>query len=342
VPPEGIEAISSTPYLLGARNGAARAETRKPFVSVLVPAFNEEPILAATLAELWHYMNSLGERFRFEIVVVDDGSTDNTRHVASEFAADKPNVRVVGQPLNFGLGQALKLGFSNCAGDYIVTMDADLSYAPHHIERLLTAIVREGAMVAVASPYMRGGAVAAVPLMRRVASRCANRLLALASNAHLATLTGMVRAYDAAFLRSLNFRAVGMEVNADIVRQAQILRARIVEVPASLRWNRPTKGRQGRSSINFVAYVQSLLIWAFLFRPAMFFLIPAAICTLVATYAFIRVATHDDKSLLLFAVTLLLACQLFCAGLISLHNKKNFEDLFNLVAAGSRRLGGRS
>ncbi|MBV8726697.1 MAG: glycosyltransferase family 2 protein [Candidatus Eremiobacteraeota bacterium] len=342
MPPEGTTvAISSTPFLLGARNGAARTETRKPSISVLVPAYNEEPILADTLAELWEYMNSLSDRYRFEIVVVDDGSTDRTLEVASSFAADKPNVRVVHQPINFGLGQALKLGFSNCTGDYIVTMDADLSYSPHHIERLLEAIVSQGAMVAVASPYMKGGAVANVPLIRRIASRCANRLLAIASNAHLATLTGMVRAYDAAFLRSLNFRAVGMEVNADILRQAQILRARTIEIPASLRWNRPSKG-DGRSSVHLVAYVQSLLIWAFLFRPAMFFLIPAALCAGISLYALIRIVTHQDAPLFLFGISLLLACQLFCAGMISLHSKKNFEDLFNLVAAGTRRVGDKT
>ena len=316
-------------------------ETRKPSVSVLVPAYNEEPILGATLAELWEYMNSLADRYRFEIVVVDDGSSDRSREVATQFAADKPNVRVLHQPINFGLGQALKLGFSNCTGDYIVTIDADLSYAPAHIERLLEAIVRDKAMVAVASPYMKGGAVSNVPWMRRVASRCANRLLSLASNAHLATLTGMVRAYDAAFLRSLNFRAVGMEVNTDIVRQAQILRARIVEIPALLRWNRSPNGEVRRSSMRFAAHIESLLISAFLFRPAMFFLIPAAFCIAVAMYSLVLIALQWQGAWYLLGVSLLLGAQLSCAGLISLHNKKNFEDLFTLIAGTGPRRGDR-
>ena len=58
---------------------------------------------------------------------------------------------------NFGLGQALRFGFGHCRGDYVVTLDMDLSYAPEHIGALLERIRARGAKVVVASPYMKGG-----------------------------------------------------------------------------------------------------------------------------------------------------------------------------------------
>src|ERR1700736_5492083 len=179
----------------------------KPFVSVLVPGYNEEAIVERNLQTLCDYMATLEDRYRWEIVFIDDGSVDRTGELADRFATMHSRVRVFHHPVNFGLGQAIKYGFSHCRGEYIVTLDIDLSYSPDHIERLVERIRQSPAKIVVASPYMAGGRISHIPWLRRTLSIWANRFLAFASESKLSTLTGLTRVYDARFLRSLNIRA---------------------------------------------------------------------------------------------------------------------------------------
>ena len=208
----------------------------KLFVSLVLPAYNEEAIIEKNLTCLCQYMKSLEDRYRWEIIIVNDGSTDNTGQLADKFAATKDNVYVLHHGTNMRLGCALRFAFEHCRGDYVVTMDIDLSYAPEHIDRLLTAIVENRPQIVIASPYMVGGKISNVPWMRRKLSRWANRYLSLTAKGGLHTLTGMVRAYDRNFLSTLNLKASDMEINTEILFKAQLLGARILEVPAHLDW----------------------------------------------------------------------------------------------------------
>jgi len=101
-------------------------------------------------------METLENRFRWELIFVNDGSTDGTGDLAESFAASRSNVLVLHHFTNFRLGQALRYAFSNCRGDYVVTLDVDLSYSPEHVERLLEKIVATRAKIVIASPYMSG------------------------------------------------------------------------------------------------------------------------------------------------------------------------------------------
>jgi glycosyltransferase involved in cell wall biosynthesis len=170
------------------------------FISVVVPAFNESLILEDNLARLCSYLELLEDEYRWELIVVNDGSSDDTGELADAFASRYSNVFVVHHEMNAGLGQALRTGFDYAQGDYVVTLDLDLSYAPEHIERLLTKIRQSNAKIVVASPYMEGGKVSNVPWLRKWLSIWANRFLAVAARRNVATFTGMVRVYDAEYL----------------------------------------------------------------------------------------------------------------------------------------------
>ena len=114
--------------------------------------------------------------------------------------------------------------------------DSDLSYSVDHIGRMLEAIEREHARIVVASPYMKGGRTSAIPWRREVMSKGVNRLLAATSHGDIHTVTGMVRCYDGPFIRSLDLKSMGPEINTEILYKAEIMRARIVEIPAHLDW----------------------------------------------------------------------------------------------------------
>ena len=121
-------------------------------------------------------------------------ASDRTEELARAFAGERQNVKVLSHFTNFQLGQALRFAFSSCEGDIIVTMDIDLSYSPDHIEALVETMRRTHAKLVLASPYMPGGAVSNVPVVRRVLSRCANRFLSMVAKGRIYTLTSMVRA----------------------------------------------------------------------------------------------------------------------------------------------------
>jgi glycosyltransferase involved in cell wall biosynthesis len=306
-----------------------------PMVSVVIPAYNEESQITRTLDAVTAYLATIEDRFRWEVIVVDDGSIDNTLAVAQSFAKDHTNVRVAPHPANFNLGQALRYGFSLSRGDYIVTLDADLSYSPDHIERLLDTISTTEAKIVIASPYTEGGRVTNVPGVRLFASRSANRLLSMMAKGDLTTVTGMVRAYDAVFLRRLDLKAMDVEINAEIIYKAQLMRASITEIPAHLEWTRSgedgdiPKFRPSRSIAGF-AFV------SFLFRPYAYFLIPGAIAAAVAIglwLAMLILALGSGSILgvaLMASMFTILAAILLGMGVLSAQAKRYFEELFHL------------
>ena len=189
----------------------------KPFVSIVIPAYNEAAIVEENLNRVYEYMQTLKDDYRWEIILVDDGSNDGTGKLAEKFAETRENILVLHHYINFQLGQALKFAFNSCKGDYVVVLDLDLSYSPDHIERLLEAIRKTKAKIVIASPYAKGGRISNVPFLRRIMSIWANRFLSLTAKDRLTTLTGMVRAYDRVFLNSLNLKAMDYQISPEII-----------------------------------------------------------------------------------------------------------------------------
>jgi glycosyltransferase involved in cell wall biosynthesis len=340
-------------------NGDARRPGSRPLVSLVVPAYNEAAILEANLTALCQYMESLENEYRWEVVVVNDGSSDGTGPLAEAFARTRSNVRVLHHVTNFGLGQAFQFAFKYCRGEYIVTMDLDLSYSTEHIRRLLTRIRETKAKVVVASPYMKGGDVANVPWLRRVLSVWANRFLSASAKGSLSTLTGMVRVYDARFVRTLNLRSMGMEINPEIIYKAMLLRARIEEVPGHLDWRlQNAAGPRRRSSMRLLRHTMSTVLSGFLFKPFMFFIIPGLVLLAFSVYvntwmvvhvfeqyqkfpqltwffsrASAAVATAYHQAPHTFFVGLMcltLAIQFISLGILALQSKRYFEEIFHL------------
>ncbi len=308
-------------------------------MSVLIPAYNEAAIIERTLSTVRDHLSTRSDAYAWEMLVVDDGSTDGSGDLAEAFATGDERIRVLRHRTNFGLGQALRYGFAQAKGDVVVTLDADLTYSVDHIDRLLAAFEETGAKIVVASPYAHGGVTTRVPFRRLLPSRVANVLLAAASNAHISTYTGMVRAYDTRFLRSLNVRAMGMDVNAEILRQAQILRARIVEIPAHLDWSVAARSAGG-SGLRVPRTTVAVAISAFLFRPVMFFMVPALALAVfaVVVWGFAVAAGLGGYRLLaaLAIVASLASIQFAGFAFLALQAKRSFEDLFVLGTATYR------
>ncbi len=108
---------------------------KNPLISVVVPVYNEEESLDAFYAEATRVMPSLSSRY--EIVFVDDGSTDKSLSMLQDLVKKDKRVKAFSFRKNMGKAEALTLGFQKSDGDYIVTLDADLQDKPTEIHKLL-------------------------------------------------------------------------------------------------------------------------------------------------------------------------------------------------------------
>ena len=102
-------------------------------ISVVIPAFNEEKSIGLVIEQTTQVLDSLG--VPYEIIVVDDGSTDNTARVASTYKAT-----VISYPQNIGKGHALRKGFQQAQGEIIVMIDSDGTHRPKEITDLVTPL----------------------------------------------------------------------------------------------------------------------------------------------------------------------------------------------------------
>ncbi|MBA3502328.1 MAG: glycosyltransferase family 2 protein [Myxococcota bacterium] len=145
-------------------------------LSIIVPAYNEEARLPPTLERLHAFLSQ--QPMRYEIVVVDDGSKDNTCAVVEEHARRIPHLRLVRQLPNKGKGAAVRLGMLSARGQIRVMCDADCSMPPEQLPRLLAPIIACEAQIAIGSRYAEG-AVTDVkqPFYRVLWSRLANKVI---------------------------------------------------------------------------------------------------------------------------------------------------------------------
>ncbi|MDX1907706.1 MAG: glycosyltransferase family 2 protein, partial [Bacteroidia bacterium] len=201
-------------------------------MTLITPAYNEEAIIVQSITRLCTFMEGLRERYDYEVLIVNDGSVDQTGPLADGLAADHPKVRAVHHKVNRNLGVALQTGFHHARGTYVIVLDIDLSYSPEeHIEQLLSEITATDADIVIASPYMKGGKNTAVPLSRLVLSKTVNWLMRKSAGKEIYTFTSMVRVYNARFLKYLNLKSGTYDINPEIIFKAIILRARVLEIP---------------------------------------------------------------------------------------------------------------
>ena len=122
-----------------------------PRYSIIVPAYNERARIGGTLEQILQHLKQNG--WAAEVVVVDDGSRDETFNLVSRFALDHPQIRVIQNPGNQGKGYAVRNGMLNARGEVLLFTDADLSSPISEAAKLFTAL-ENGADVAIGSRWI--------------------------------------------------------------------------------------------------------------------------------------------------------------------------------------------
>lgn len=289
-------------------------------LSIIIPMFNEAENAEHTLARVEGSLVSLhGD---YEIIAVNDGSTDNTLKVLQDIADQNKRIRVVSYSRNIGRGMALRTGFKEAEGEIIVSIDADLSYDPNYIVDFLKTFKEEEEIdLILASPYMPGGGAEGVPFFRLWISKLGNKILRFAMPNRIYTSTGIFRAYRRKVLDSLELESDGKEIHLEILSKAMALGFRVKEIPTIL-----TSRKRGSSKFKFKRTATSHLIFSVFEKPMMIFgflgLLTLGIGLLLGLYIVYLRFSGDltpGRPLITFAILLILGgIQILSFGFIAL------------------------
>jgi glycosyltransferase involved in cell wall biosynthesis len=144
-----------------------------PFLSIVIPAYNEGPRIAGTLRQVVGFLR--GRPYSWEVLVVDDGSTDATARLVGEFGATNPNIRLLSLH-HGGKGWAVKHGMLRATGQYRMLCDADLSMPIEQAERMLPPQT-QGVDIAIGSREAPGARRIGEPSHRHLMGRVYNALV---------------------------------------------------------------------------------------------------------------------------------------------------------------------
>jgi glycosyltransferase involved in cell wall biosynthesis len=147
-----------------------------PFYSIIIPAYNEAERIGASLDRILSYIAE--SRWSAEIIVVNDGSRDNTSQVVQEYSRRNPIIRVLENPGNRGKGYSVRNGMLNASGQVLLFTDADLSSPIEEANKLFSVIESGEADVAIGSRYLQSELqTRKQPLHRRMLGRAFNMAL---------------------------------------------------------------------------------------------------------------------------------------------------------------------
>ena len=136
------------------------------YVSIVIPCFNE----FKTIKEIINKINSSLKKYQFEILIIDDYSSDGSIDILNEIASENKNIRVLFNSKNLGKGASLRRGFKEARGDIICIQDADLEYDPSDLTKMIDLVLDGTADAVIGSRFRGNGPVRANLFINRVAN----------------------------------------------------------------------------------------------------------------------------------------------------------------------------
>ncbi len=287
-------------------------------ISVVIPIHNEEPAILPLYDRLTAVLQSMGRDY--EIIFVDDASTDRSFQLLANLVETDPRMKVVRLRRNFGQTAALAAGFDHARGDVIVSMDGDLQQDPEDLPALLEKIDEGYDLVSGWRKHRVDNA-----LTRRLPSRVANWLMAKVSGVPLHDFGTTFKAYRAEVLEAVNLYG---ELHRFIPALASFYGARVVEVP--IRHRHRLSGRShygiGRTFNVLFDIITVKFLLSYLTRPMHFFgrfgLLGTGAGGAVLAYLLVyKILGHDiiprhEPLMMAGAILLLSGLMMFSTGLL--------------------------
>ena len=286
-------------------------------ISIIIPVFNESESIGYLLDEVVNVMCS--NKLNFEIVVVNDGSQDNTSNVLDELTIKIKELSVISLRTNYGQTAAMAAGFDNSNGEVVITLDGDLQNDPTDIPKLISHI-NEGYDLICGWRYDRKDKL----INRRIPSKIANKLIANVTGLKLHDYGCSLKAFKKEILDDIKLYG---ELHRFLPVLAKIEGAKIKEIKVNHRSRKYGSSKYGIDR-TFRVLMDLLTVWfmtKFLTRPMYGFGFVGIISILVSlgmtSYLFIIKILGEDignRPMLMFALILGIAgVQLFSFGLLS-------------------------
>ena len=215
-----------------------------PLVSVIVPVFNEEENIGMTVERILQ----LRDRLNLEVIVVDDGSTDQTREIVKNFK----DVNLICHEKNCGKGGAIVTGMLSSRSDIIVIQDADLEYLPEDIPKLIDPILRGKADFVFGSRFL--GTIRGMSRSHRVGNMILSLAAMLLYNTSITDVMTGHKAFSRRSIKTVKLSERGFGVEVELT--AKFLRNgwKLAEVPISYVYR-----KRGRSKITYIDGLKCLI-----------------------------------------------------------------------------------
>ncbi|MFA5129314.1 MAG: glycosyltransferase [Patescibacteria group bacterium] len=197
-------------------------------ISIVFPAFNEAENLKRFPAGVFTVFERLGEPY--EVIVVDDGSTDETAAVAETLGS---RARLVRHPRNLGLGAAVRTGIAASTGDLVATLDTDLTFAPSLVASMLERYRKGDVDVVSGSPKLAGYGKD-IPTYRILVSKASTLVYSILLGRWITSVSPICRLYQRSDIIDLPLQATGFDINAEILFHLIRNKKRVAEIPAEL------------------------------------------------------------------------------------------------------------
>lgn len=306
-------------------------------VSIICPFFNEELIIETAAQLIVKSLKNLP--VEWELILVDDGSTDDSLSLVSKTMEMYPRVRIITYKTNQGRGEALRTGINYAQGDIIVTTEIDLSWGEDIIKKIVSKFQKDTNLdVVIASPNLKSGGYKNVPFLRVFLSKLGNTLIRILFVRSVTMCTGMTRGYRREVFQSLRTYDKGKEFHLEVLLKLYALGLNIAEVPATLEWKNnklsKDKKRQRKSSLALSRVITTHLNFLFLAQPIKYFWFVSLLFTMGTlislSFGVYRLLTGQISIYLVIFSLLLAVCALlfFACGVITELSRKILKELW--------------
>jgi glycosyltransferase involved in cell wall biosynthesis len=198
-------------------------------LSVVIPVFNE----ATTIRDIVDLVIKANATIEKELILVDDCSTDGTREVLKQMAAEHPEWRVLFHEKNQGKGAALRTGFAAATGDIVIIQDADLEYDPKEYPILLGPILEGRADVVFGSRFLGGGSHRVCYFWHYMGNKLLTTLSNMATNLNLTDMEVCYKVFRREVLQGIVIQEERFGFEVEITAKVARGKWRIYEVPIS-------------------------------------------------------------------------------------------------------------
>lgn len=198
-------------------------------ISVVIPCFNE----INTISEIIKKIDNALNKYQFEVLVIDDCSTDGSVVLLEKLKLNNKNVRVLLNSKNLGKGASLRKGFNEAMGEIICIQDADLEYDPNDLIPMIDLIISDKADVVIGSRFRGNGPVRANLFFNRLANFIITTLTNIFTNLSLTDIECCYKVFKKNDIQKINLRENRFGIEPELTIKFANLNLRIFEIGIS-------------------------------------------------------------------------------------------------------------